>query len=69
MDGKRWDTDNFSSDLRDANRKAKLCWGCLDYRHTFGSQLAMKGESLYKISAMARFSVLARPRTLSVDAS
>ena len=22
------------------------------YRHTFGSQLAMKGESLYKISAL-----------------
>jgi integrase len=51
-DGKRWDTDNFSSDLRAANQKAKLPWGCLDYRHTFGSQLAMKGESLYKISAI-----------------
>jgi len=24
----------------------------LDFRHTFGSQLAMKGESLYKISAL-----------------
>lgn len=24
-------------------------WTCLDYRHTFGSQLARKGESLYKI--------------------
>jgi len=51
-DGKRWDTDNFSSDLRAANQKSKLPWGCLDYRHTFGSQLAMKGESLYKISAI-----------------
>lgn len=27
-------------------------FSCLDYRHTFGSQLAMKGESLYKISAL-----------------
>jgi len=27
-----------------------LDWTCLDSRHTFGSQLAMKGESLYKIS-------------------
>ena len=35
-----------------ANDKAKLPWGCLDFRHTFGSQLAMKGESLYKISAI-----------------
>ncbi|HEY8750152.1 MAG TPA: tyrosine-type recombinase/integrase [Tepidisphaeraceae bacterium] len=51
-DGKRWDCDNFSSDLRTLNEKAKLPWGCLDFRHTFGSQLAMKGESLFKISAL-----------------
>jgi integrase len=50
--GMRWDPDNFSSDLRAANDKAKLPWGCLDFRHTFGSQLAMKGESLYKISQL-----------------
>jgi integrase len=50
--GVRWDADNFSSDLRAANERAKLAWGCLDFRHTFGSQLAMKGESLYKISAL-----------------
>ncbi|GEM_PF-6836705 len=25
---------------------------CLESRHTFGSQLAMKGESLYKISTL-----------------
>jgi len=50
-DGKRWDPDNFSRDLRAANGTA-LSWGCLDYRHTFGSQLAMKGESLYKISRL-----------------
>ena len=27
-------------------------WSCLDFRHTFGSQLAQKGLSLYKISAL-----------------
>ncbi len=32
------------------NVLADLSWSCLDFRHTFGSQLAMKGESLYKIS-------------------
>lgn len=48
-EGRRWDADNFSTDLRQANADAGLSWGCLDYRHTFGSQLAMKGESLYKI--------------------
>ena len=44
--GSRCDVDNFSQDLRAANHKAGLTWTCLDYRHTFGSQLAMKGESL-----------------------
>ncbi len=48
----RWDADNFSQDLRAANQDAGLVWGCLDYRHSFGSQLAMKGESLYKIAAL-----------------
>ena len=50
--GTKYDPDNFSSDLRDANQKAGLIWTCLDFRHTFGSQLAMNGESLYKISAL-----------------
>lgn len=48
--GTHYDPDNFSRDLRRINRSARLKWACLDYRHTFGSQLAMKGESLYKIS-------------------
>ena len=38
--------------LRRINRKAGLDWHCLDFRHTFGSHLAMKGESLYKISEL-----------------
>lgn len=50
--GCRWDTCNFSEALRKANRAAGLKWSCLDYRHTFGSQLAQKGVSLYKISAL-----------------
>jgi integrase len=50
--GKHWDPDGFSRMLRRINKKAKLVWDCLDYRHTFGSQLAMKGESLYKISEL-----------------
>lgn len=50
--GRRYDPDNFSSDLARVQRAAGLPWRCLDYRHTFGSQLAMKGESLYKISAL-----------------
>ena len=48
----RWNPDNFSRKLRKANTASNLSWGCLDFRHTFGSQLAMKGESLYKISKL-----------------
>jgi len=50
--GKRWDPDNFSRALREINKAAHLPWSCLDFRHTFGSQLAMKGESLYKIATL-----------------
>jgi integrase len=50
--GKWWDPDNFSRDLRAAQKPAGLKWGCLDYRHTFGSQLAQKGVSLYKIATL-----------------
>ena len=50
--GNRWDPDNFSGLLREINRAAGLSWSCLTHRHTFGSQLAMKGESLYKISTL-----------------
>ena len=50
--GKRWDPDNFSQDLREINTAHGLDWSCAVFRHTFGSQLAQKGESLYKISAL-----------------
>ena len=33
-------------------KRAKLPWGFLDLRHTFGSQLARKGVSLLKISKL-----------------
>jgi integrase len=48
----RWNPDNFSQSLRKINEQHGLPWSCLDYRHTFGSHLAMKGESLYKISEL-----------------
>ena len=49
---KRWDPDNFSERLRNVNRDHDLVWSCLDFRHTFGSHLAQKGESLYKIATL-----------------
>jgi hypothetical protein len=36
--------------------------GCLDFRHTYGSQLAIKGGSLYKISTLMRNSPETRQR-------
>ncbi len=48
----QWDPDNLSRAIRVANKPSELQWTCLDYRHTFGSQLAQKGVSLYKISAL-----------------
>ena len=50
--GKWWAPDNFAADLRQANHDAALRWTCLDYRHTFGSQLAQRGVSLYKIATL-----------------
>ena len=50
--GMRWDPDNFSQELRAVNREHGLDWSCLDFRHTFGSHLAQKGESLYKIAEL-----------------
>jgi integrase len=51
-DGKRWNPDWFSETLRWINKDAGLTWSNLDFRHTFGSQLAMKGESLFKIATL-----------------
>jgi len=50
--GRRWDPDNFSERIRKINQTCGLEWSCLDFRHTFGSQLAQKGESLYKIAEL-----------------
>ncbi|MCY2927981.1 MAG: tyrosine-type recombinase/integrase [Planctomycetota bacterium] len=44
--------DNFSQELRQANTAAGLPWHCLDFRHTFGTHLAQKGVSLYKIAEL-----------------
>ncbi|WP_026842258.1 tyrosine-type recombinase/integrase [Citrifermentans bremense] len=59
--GMRWDGDNFSAMLREANQAAanKLAeegevpmpiWSCLDFRHTFGTMLASHNVSLYIIA-------------------
>ena len=50
--GGRWNVDDFSDRLREINKAARLNWSCLDFRHTFGSQLAQKGESLLKIAEL-----------------
>lgn len=46
--GRRWDPDNFSADLRDVG----VPWTCLDFRHSFGSHLAQNEISLSKIAQL-----------------
>ena len=50
--GCQWDPDNFAARLRWINASAGLPWSCLDFRHTFGSLLAQRGVSLFKISEL-----------------
>ena len=50
--GLHWNPDNLSQDLAKLNKAHGLEWTTLDFRHTFGSQLAQKGESLYKIATL-----------------
>jgi integrase len=50
--GCRWDSDNLSHRFRETVEGAGLPWNFLDLRHTFGSHLAQKGISLYKISKL-----------------
>jgi hypothetical protein len=45
----RWDPENFSHGLRELNDRLHLPYALRD---TLRSQLAMKGESLYKISTL-----------------
>jgi integrase len=33
-------------------KRSELAWSFLDFRHTFGSQLAQKGVSLFKIAEL-----------------
>ncbi len=47
-----WRPDSFYRYLRQHNTAAGLEWSSLDYRHTFGSQLAQKGVSLLKIAKL-----------------
>jgi integrase len=48
----RWDEDNMSRMLKMVNHRKGQDWTCLDFRHTFGSHLAMNNVSLYKIATL-----------------
>lgn len=50
--GARWDKDNLSAHIRRVNKQHGLPWSCMEYRHTFGSHLAQKGVSLFKIATL-----------------
>jgi integrase len=50
--GNRWDENFLTRHFRLLMDKLKLRWRIMDCRHTFGSILAQKGISLFKISKM-----------------
>jgi integrase len=50
--GCRWDGDNLGHALAKRMRLLGLKWNFLDFRHTYGSQLAMKGLTIYKIAKL-----------------
>ena len=51
-EGCRWNTDNLSGRLRRLMKRHDWKHTFLTFRHTFGSQLAQKGLSLYQISKL-----------------
>jgi integrase len=51
-EGCRWDPDNLGHLREELMTTLKLPWTFLDFRHTFGSHLAMKGVSLAKIAKL-----------------
>lgn len=48
----RWDPDNLGHKVADLMASVRLDWGFLEFRHTYGSQLAIKGVSLLKIAKL-----------------
>lgn len=49
-EGCRWNEDNLTHRFEKKARKASLRWTLLHLRHTFGSALAQRGVSIYKVS-------------------
>lgn len=52
LEGCRWDPDNLGKRLRLIMNQHSRDWSLLTLRHTFASQMAQKGVSLYKISQL-----------------
>jgi len=50
--GTRWDGDNLTHRFARTMKGLKLPWRIMDLRHTFGSHLAQKGVSSFKIATV-----------------
>ena len=48
--GRRWRGDSFGKQLRKLNRRHGLKWSSLSYRHTYATQRAAEGWTLFKIA-------------------
>jgi integrase len=48
----RWTADNFSKTLASLNKNSGISWTCNEYRHTYATNLAKNGASLFKIAKL-----------------
>jgi len=48
----RWSADHFSKTLAELNKAAGIHWTCNEFRHTYATNLARKGASLFKIAKL-----------------
>jgi len=49
-DGRRWELNAFSRRLREVNKRVGVRWTCLEYRHTYATQRAAEGWTLFRIA-------------------
>lgn len=48
----RWTADHFTGELSKLHKAAGLSWKCNDFRHTYATNLAKGGASLFKIAKL-----------------
>jgi hypothetical protein len=50
--GEAWEGDDLKKELQKVFREKRVDWSCDEYRHTYGTQLALHNVSTKKISIL-----------------